>query len=133
MVNIMDPRGVMMEHYDMTPVFFRAVRSALLLPVLFLAHVFPAHAADDLARLRSNKCLACHQVDVRRVGPPFVAIADRYAQADGAEAYLADVIRSGSRGKWGAIPMPAQPHVSAADAQLMAAWILALGQPKQEE
>lgn len=78
----------------------------------------------DLAK--SNNCLACHQVDSKRVGPAFTLVAERFVGQDGAGTYLANVIRSGGRGRWGAVPMPAQPQVSPADAQLIAAWILSL-------
>ena len=84
------------------------------------------HQGRDLARAR--QCLGCHQVDARRVGPPFTAIAARFGGQPGARDYLADVIRKGSTGQWGAIPMPAQPRVSATDAQRLAAWILSLGE-----
>jgi cytochrome c len=86
-----------------------------------------AHDASvgvDLARTKN--CLACHQVDSMRVGPPFQGIADRYSSLDGAETYLAGSIRSGGRDKWGAVPMPAQPQVSAEDAHALARWILSL-------
>jgi cytochrome c len=78
----------------------------------------------DLAR--TNNCLACHQVNSMRVGPPFRGVADRYAGQQGAEAYLAGSIRSGGRERWGAVPMPAQPQVSDADAHTLARWILSL-------
>jgi hypothetical protein len=35
-------------------------------------------------------------------------------------------IRGGSRGAWGAVPMPAQSHVSSEDAEQLAVWVLAL-------
>jgi cytochrome c len=78
----------------------------------------------DLARTRN--CLACHQVDSMRVGPPFQGVADRYAGQEGAETYLAGSIRSGGRERWGAVPMPAQPQVSEAEAHKLARWILSL-------
>lgn len=79
----------------------------------------------DLAR--ANNCLACHQVDAKRVGPGFTVIGQRFAGQEGAEDYLANAIRTGGRGRWGAVPMPAQPQVSPANAQLLAEWILSLG------
>lgn len=82
----------------------------------------------DLAR--SNNCLSCHQVDKKRVGPSFTVVAERFAGQEGAESYLADAIRNGGRGRWGAVPMPAQPQVSPADARLLAAWILSLAEPR---
>lgn len=78
----------------------------------------------DLAQ--SSNCLACHQVDRKRVGPAFTLVAQRFANQEGALDYLANTIRQGGRGRWGAVPMPAQPQVSPADARVIAAWILSL-------
>lgn len=92
--------------------------------------VDPAFLATGQALARSRNCLACHQVDKRRVGPPLRDVAVRYTQPDSdpdaMTAYLATTIRQGGRGKWGAIPMPAQPHVSEAEAATLARWILLL-------
>lgn len=85
-----------------------------------------ARADAGVQLAHTKQCLACHQVDARRVGPAFTVIADRYAEAPGAHQYLADAIRQGSRSKWGAIPMPAQPHVEPVDAAQLASWILSL-------
>lgn len=45
--------------------------------------------------------------------------------------YLAGKIRGGGRGAWGAVPMPAQTHVSPEDARLLAEWILTLAPAKK--
>ncbi len=82
--------------------------------------------ATGLALAQRQQCLGCHQVDRSRVGPPFVAIARRFRGQPDAAPYLARVIRGGSAGQWGAIPMPAQTRVSAADATRLAQWILSL-------
>jgi cytochrome c len=39
---------------------------------------------------------------------------------------LAVKIREGGGGVWGAVPMPANPQVSEAEAKKLAAWILSL-------
>lgn len=84
----------------------------------------------DLAK--SKACMACHQVDVKRVGPPLASVAERYdGQGDAMVDYLAGKIRSGGRGAWGAVPMPAQTHVSPEDARLLAEWILSLAPAKK--
>lgn len=70
-----------------------------------------------------NACMACHAVDRRMVGPSYREIATRYKGTDAAR--LAASIRSGSSGKWGPVPMPAQPRLSEADALTLARWILA--------
>lgn len=82
--------------------------------------------ADGLALAAQRQCLGCHQVDARRVGPPFVAIADRFRDLPGAADHLARVMRQGSIGQWGAIPMPAQTRLSEADAARLSHWILSL-------
>lgn len=98
---------------------------------VFSAPVSAQTAGVDLAR--SNNCLACHQVDQKRVGPAFTDIGKRFAGQEGAINYLAGAIRQGSRSRWGAVPMPAQPQVSPANAQLIAAWILSLGEQIEPE
>ncbi len=99
------------------------VLALLMFPPLAVADT-ATHQGLELARAR--QCLGCHQVEARRVGPPFAAIAERFGDQPGAAEHLADVIRRGSVGQWGAIPMPAQPRVSPIDAQRLALWILSL-------
>ena len=81
-----------------------------------------------MERARANVCLSCHQVDKKRVGPSFKAIGERYREVEGVINYLVITIREGGAGRWGAVPMPAQPQVSQADALLIAQWILDLGE-----
>src|SRR5690606_19673368 len=88
----------------------------LLLGVMQALH---ATGADGLALARANACMGCHKVDGRMVGPPLQDIGARYASADDRDAtveYLATAIREGGRGRWGAIPMPAQPQVDRREA-----------------
>jgi cytochrome c len=75
---------------------------------------------------RKKTCLGCHQVDSKRVGPSFQAVAQKHAAQAGSVEYLASAIRQGGRGRWGAVPMPAQPQVSQQDALQLAQWILTL-------
>ncbi|MEO6985968.1 MAG: c-type cytochrome [Paralcaligenes sp.] len=79
--------------------------------------------------IRTNNCLACHQVNQKRVGPAFTLIAQRFAGQAGAAEYLAGAIRQGGKGRWGPVPMPAQPQVSPEQARAIAAWILTLAAP----
>jgi cytochrome c len=83
-------------------------------------------AAQALALAGQRQCLGCHQVDARRVGPPFRAIAERFQGRHEAAGHLVRAMREGSRGQWGAIPMPAQTRLSDVDAQRLALWILSL-------
>ena len=91
-----------------------------LIAVMLAVSVGAAHASADLAK--SKNCLACHAVDKKLVGPAFKDVAARYTQKDVAQ--LAVSIRKGGAGKWGPIPMPANPQVSEAEATALAAWVL---------
>ncbi|AHV94318.1 cytochrome c-552 [Bordetella holmesii 30539] len=75
--------------------------------------------------------MACHQVDSKRVGPPLNSVAERYAGHPEAIDYLANKIRMGGRGAWGAVPMPAQSHVSPEEARQLAQWVLSLTPAKK--
>ncbi|ARP54714.1 cytochrome C552 [Alcaligenes faecalis] len=81
------------------------------------------------------QCLSCHQIDRKRVGPPFREIAQRYAPGPAQETrtYLQRQIQQGSRGNWGAIPMPAQNRINAEQAQAIAAWLLSLANSSTKE
>jgi len=81
---------------------------------------------EGLALAKARACLGCHQVDNKRVGPSFRAIARRHADKEDAVPYLVQVIRKGGRGQWGAVPMPGQ-SVSEQDAEKLAQWIISLG------
>jgi len=79
--------------------------------------------AEELAR--RNGCLSCHDVDRRVVGPAFREVAARYRGAD-MEGKLADKVRSGGSGSWGAIPMPPHADLAPKDAHALARWVLGL-------
>jgi cytochrome c len=86
----------------------------------------PADVALGFELVKSKTCLGCHQIDTKRVGPAFEQIAQRHGDTKGAVDYLAGAIRQGGRGRWGAVPMPAQPHVTELESQQIAQWILSL-------
>jgi cytochrome c len=83
-------------------------------------YALSAHASPELAS--KNKCMVCHQVDAKKLGPSFKQIAAKYKSQKTAEAMLANSMLKGSVGKWGKIPMPAQ-KISPTDAQALAKWI----------
>lgn len=101
--------------------------AGLVLAGLVLASP-PARA--DAALAAQKNCLGCHHAVQRRAGPSLQAIAQRYnaiadpkaraAAIDG----LAAKVRSGGRGSWGVVPMPANPQVSEVDARKIVAWML---------
>jgi cytochrome c len=66
-------------------------------------------------------CLACHNVNVKMVGPAYKDVAAKGESVD----VLVNSILNGSGGKWGQIPMPAQA-VTEEEAKMLAEWILGL-------
>ena len=83
-----------------------------------------AFASEQLAK--EKNCLACHAVEQKLVGPAYKEVAAKYKGDKSAEAKLATKIQKGGSGVWGAIPMPANPQVSDADAKALAKWVLSL-------
>ena len=83
----------------------------------------PVARADDADFAKSKKCLNCHAVDQKLVGPAFKAVAARYAADKEAEARLAKKIREGGAGAWGIVPMPAN-DLASAEATRLAKWVL---------
>ncbi len=81
--------------------------------------------ADNDLVLKKN-CTACHYVDKRKYGPSFQQVAAKYAGQKNAVDVLAKKIRRGGTGVWGEDVMPPQPQVSAAEARILATYVLSL-------
>jgi cytochrome c len=96
-----------------------------MLFALPLALLVSAPAWANMALAQKNACMACHAVDKKMVGPSYQDIAKKLAGQADAEANLVKSIKAGGAGKWGPVPMPAQPNLSEADAKTLAAWVLA--------
>jgi cytochrome c len=82
-----------------------------------------AMANADLAKAKN--CMACHAVQTKVLGPAFKDVAAKYAGQKDAEAKLVGKVLKGGSGAWGAVPMPANPQVSEADAKLLVKWVMA--------
>ncbi len=85
-----------------------------------------APAFADQALATAKNCMACHAVDKKLVGPSYKEVSAKYASDKTAADKLAIKIVKGGSGVWGAVPMPANPQVTEADAKKLAAWILTL-------
>ena len=96
--------------------------AALLATTAALLATGPAFANADLAQKKA--CMACHAVDKKLVGPAYKDVAAKYAGQKDAAAKLAEKIQKGGSGVWGAVPMPANPGVNAAEAKQLADWVL---------
>lgn len=98
--------------------------------IALAAGVAGAQPVDGQKLAGGKACMACHQVDSKRVGPPLRSVAERYAGQSEALDYLTGKIRGGGRGAWGAVPMPAQTQVSETEARQLAEWVLSLAPAK---
>ncbi len=98
------------------------MKRALLIMATLTVMSAPVLADEALAK--SKNCMACHAVDKKLVGPSYKDVAKKYGgDAKAVDALAAKIVKGGS-GVWGAIPMPANPQVSEADAKKLAAWVL---------
>jgi cytochrome c len=79
----------------------------------------------DEALLAKNKCTTCHALDKKMMGPTWKDIAAKHKGQANAQAALVQAIVSGSKGKYGKIPMPPQPKAKG-DAEAIAKWIAGL-------
>ncbi len=80
-----------------------------------------AFANADLAK--KNGCAVCHDATAKKMGPTWKDIAAKLKGDKDAEKKIIEAIAKGSKGKFGKIPMPAQPK-AAADGGALAAWIM---------
>jgi len=97
-----------------------------LLPTLMIALVgaatAPAFANAELAQKKN--CMACHAIDKKLVGPAYKDVAAKYAGQKDVVDKLAQKVMKGGTGTWGAIPMPANPQVTEAEAKQLVQWVL---------
>ena len=82
----------------------KAMGAALVLAASLGFHAQTAQA-DGLALAEKGGCLACHNVDSRKVGPGYKEIAAKYKGQD-VQGMLIKKIKEGGRGNWGVLPMP---------------------------
>lgn len=93
---------------------------------LGLAAATPAVASEEI--IKKARCVACHAVDQKRVGPSYKDVAAKYKGQADAVAVLSAKVRTGGTGNWGQIPMtPNGPDkISEADLKAAVEWILKL-------
>lgn len=99
------------------------------LPLLLAAGALlalPAQASEAIAK--KARCIACHAVDKKMVGPAYRDVAAKYRGDASAPARLAEKVRQGGSGVWGQVPMMPHPadKISDDDLQAVIAWVLAL-------
>jgi cytochrome c len=103
--------------------FLEKTMKRLMLVAMMVAVSGSAMASADLAKAKN--CMACHAVATKLVGPAYKDVAAKYAGQKDAEAKLVAKVVKGGSGSWGAVPMPANPQVSEAEAKVLVKWIMA--------
>jgi cytochrome c551/c552 len=102
--------------------------AARWIAVVTAAVLVPAAAcAEDAgaALAKASRCHSCHDAVRVLIGPPYQAIALRYANdRQVMETVLARKILVGGGGNWGVVPMVPNEHVKPDDALLLARWVL---------
>jgi cytochrome c len=102
-------------------------RPAALKALLLCAALVGADSSlANEALARKNDCLGCHAVNVKLVGPAYKDVATKYADQVDALEQVSQSIRNGSAGKWGDLPMPPHPKLSAADVKKLGNWVLSI-------
>ncbi|SPA22561.1 SULFITE:CYTOCHROME C OXIDOREDUCTASE (SUBUNIT B) OXIDOREDUCTASE PROTEIN [Cupriavidus taiwanensis] len=82
-----------------------------------------ATTVDVQGLLAKNACLSCHGVTQKLVGPAYHEVATRYKGDAQAQVRLEASIRGGSRGKWGAVPMPPFAGLKPEEVKALAAYV----------
>jgi cytochrome c len=85
--------------------------------------VAPAALADE-ALAKKHNCTACHAVDKKMVGPAYKDVAKKYKGQADAAVKLAEKVKKGGSGAWGAVPMPPNANVPDGDIKVLVAWVL---------
>ncbi len=92
-----------------------------------LAFSTTAFAEDGEALFKSNGCASCHKVDGKAMGPSLKEVAAKYKDDKGAQAKLEAKVRSGGKGSFGTMSMPAtNKSVSDESIKTIVSWALSL-------
>jgi cytochrome c len=101
------------------------MKSSLMLAVVVASAVASQAASANADLAKAKNCMACHAVANKLVGPAYKDVAAKYTGQKDAEDKLVQKVMKGGSGTWGAIPMPANPQVSEAEARTLVKWVLA--------
>lgn len=93
-----------------------------ILAIMLATSINSAYANEALAQ--KSGCLACHNVNVKVLGPAYKDVAAKYRGQAGAEDKLVAKVKAGGSGVWGPIPMPAHPQVKEEDIRTIVKWVL---------
>ncbi len=76
---------------------------------------------------KQAKCISCHAIDKKLVGPAWMDVSKKYKGNKKAAAMLVDKVKKGGSGVWGTVAMPPYAAtVKEADIKELVKFILAL-------
>lgn len=85
----------------------------------------PRH--PGLVLLAKAPCKTCHNRKVKAIGPSYVALAQRYADADDDMIKtLVGKVKNGGKGNWGEVMMNPHPDIPEADIEQMIRYMLSV-------
>lgn len=100
-----------------------------IMAALGLASASASAMAAQMPATANDKCVACHAVDVKKVGPAFVDVAKKYKGDKDAVKKISASIKSGGKFGWNYGQMPPRGLASRAtdaDVDTMAKFIVSL-------
>ena len=100
--------------------------AAYLAAAVLVAGATAAQASPGEDLVKKSGCVACHANDKKLVGPAYNDVAKKYKGDAKAPPMLAEKVKKGGSGTWGAVPMPPHPQISDADIKTMVAYVLSL-------
>jgi len=82
----------------------------------------------DEAFANAKGCMACHQVEAKKIGPAFRSVAEKYQGQGDAVSKLSRKVLEGGSGSWGEVSMPANKAlgVREEEAAKLVHWVLSL-------
>lgn len=105
----------------------KTVRNVVSIVLASVAALWGVSAHADEALAAKYACIACHELDFKKVGPAYEDVARKYRGADAKTIEtLVKHVREGSTGVWGKDVMPAQPLVPEQDVRILVKWVLSL-------
>jgi cytochrome c len=82
--------------------------------------------AEAMGIAQKNGCLACHELDKKKVGPAWKEVGRKYGGQADAEAMLLTKVKKGGKDVWGPVPMPPNATVKDVDIKTLVQFVLTL-------
>jgi cytochrome c len=100
------------------------MKQLIFVTLVFLSLDASAQADGGAVLAKAKNCMACHSVNTKIVGPAYKDIAKKYVGQKTAQDMLVQKVLKGGGGVWGAVPMPANPQVTEAEARTLVKWVM---------